>query len=73
MSIHAEYMRASDTFVEYAPEVNFVFPEEPGEAPVLVLSADEAVVFEGTHSELVGLANRILATLNAGPQEVGPA
>jgi hypothetical protein len=73
MSVHAEYMSAKYTHVAYTPEVNLFFAEDPGTAPVLVLSADEAVVIEGTHDELLALWRRIGTVLERGPEPLDPA
>lgn len=70
MSVHAEYMSAKYIRVGYMPEVNLDFAEDPGTAPVLVLSADEAVVIEGTHAELVALHRRIGLVLERGPEPI---
>lgn len=67
MSINWEYLDARSASVAYMDERDLYSAEDPTEQNVLVISGDEGIVVVGSAEELLAFAERVVATVKAGP------
>ena len=68
MGVRLEYLDVRYVSVAYVNELDVAVAENPEDRNVLVLSYDEAIAIVGSAEQLIDLAERMKAAVQAGPE-----